>query len=84
MVDASHRVPPPDFATRLEELTSACRRSAAVRYHMTKGMGIPGPMVALMRFMPFWSKLEAARHRAAERRAPRARGPEPPPLDAWI
>lgn len=62
MVDASHRLPPPDFAMRLAELTGAGRRSAAVRYYMTKGMGIPAPIVALMRLTPFWSKLKAVAH----------------------
>jgi pimeloyl-ACP methyl ester carboxylesterase len=62
MVDASHGLPPPDFATRLMELTSAGRRGAAVRYYMTKGMGVPSAIVALMRFTPFWSKLKAVAH----------------------
>ncbi|HET7855764.1 MAG TPA: alpha/beta hydrolase [Gaiellaceae bacterium] len=62
MVDASHRLPPPDFAMRLAELTRAGRRSAAVRYYMRKGMGIPAPIVTLMRFTPFWSKLKAVAH----------------------
>jgi pimeloyl-ACP methyl ester carboxylesterase len=63
MVDASHRLPPADFAMRLVELTSAGQRGAAVRYYMTKGMGgVPGAIVALMRFTPFWSKLKAVAH----------------------
>ena len=62
MVDASHRLPPTDFATRLSELTAADRRSAAVKYYMTKGMGVPAPIVTLMRLTPFWSRLKAVAH----------------------
>lgn len=62
MVDDSGRLPPADFATRLDEMTASDRRSDAVRFYMTKGMGIPAPLVTLMRFSPFWSKLKATAH----------------------
>jgi pimeloyl-ACP methyl ester carboxylesterase len=62
MVDDSHALPPADFATRLDQLTAAERRSEAVKYFMTKGMGVPRVVVALMRVMPFWSKLKAVAH----------------------
>jgi pimeloyl-ACP methyl ester carboxylesterase len=62
MVKASHRLPPADFGARLDELVAADRRRDAVRYYMREGMGIPGIVVALMRFAPFWSKLEATAH----------------------
>ena len=38
------------------------RRSDATRLFMTKAMGIPGPIVRLMRFSPIWSKLTATAH----------------------
>jgi pimeloyl-ACP methyl ester carboxylesterase len=59
MVEPSKLVPPPDFAARLQELVDAGRRSAAVRFYMTKGMGVPSLFVTFMRFTPFWSKLKA-------------------------
>jgi pimeloyl-ACP methyl ester carboxylesterase len=62
VVDKSSRLPPPDFAERLDALVAADRRSAAVRYYMTKGMGIPPAIVGLMRLAPFWPKLKAVAH----------------------
>lgn len=62
MVDAEGHLPPADFAARLEELVVADRRSAAVRHYMTAGMGVPGPIVTLMRLSPFWKKLKAVAH----------------------
>jgi pimeloyl-ACP methyl ester carboxylesterase len=62
LVDASRPPLPQDFGARLQELTDAGRRGEAARYFMTKGMGIPRPIVALMRFAPFWKNLEATAH----------------------
>lgn len=62
MVDPTGHLPPPDFAQRLDELLGRDRRSPAVTYYMTRGMGIPRPIVALMRPMPFWKKLKAVAH----------------------
>lgn len=62
IVDDSHRLPPADFATTLSEMTASDRRGDATRYYMTKGMGVPRPIVTLMRFSPFWSKLKATAH----------------------
>jgi pimeloyl-ACP methyl ester carboxylesterase len=62
IVDKSGRLPPADFAEHLDALVAADRRSAAVRYYMTKGMGIPPAIVGLMRLAPFWSKLKAVAH----------------------
>jgi hypothetical protein len=62
MVDASHRLPPADFTRRLGELTACGRRGAAVHYYLAQGIGVPGVIVALMRFTPFWSKLKAVAH----------------------
>jgi Alpha/beta hydrolase family len=62
LVDDSRAPAPADFSERLEALLAAGRRSEAVRYYMTKGMGIPLPIVAAMRLAPFWSKLRAVAH----------------------
>jgi pimeloyl-ACP methyl ester carboxylesterase len=62
MVDTTGHLPPPDFAARLDALLRRDRRSAAVRYYLTAGMGAPGPIVALMRLLPVWKKLKAVAH----------------------
>jgi pimeloyl-ACP methyl ester carboxylesterase len=62
MVDPGGHLPPPDFEQRLRELLDRDDRSAAVRYYMTAGMGIPRPIVAAMRLAPFWKKLKAVAH----------------------
>jgi pimeloyl-ACP methyl ester carboxylesterase len=62
MVDRAGRLPPPDFAQRLDALVRSDRRSAAVTYYMTRGMGAPRPIVALMRLAPFWKRLKAVAH----------------------
>ncbi len=62
MVDDRQPLPPTDFAAQLDELTAAGRRGEATKLFMTKGMGVPGLIVTLMRFSPFWSKLKATAH----------------------
>jgi pimeloyl-ACP methyl ester carboxylesterase len=62
MVDAAGHLPPPDLPARLDALLRRDRRSAAVRYYMTAGMGVPAPIVALMRLSPFWKQLKAVAH----------------------
>jgi pimeloyl-ACP methyl ester carboxylesterase len=59
MVEPGEHLPPEDFAPRLQELVDEDRRGDAVRLYMTEGMGVPGAIVTLMRFSPFWSKLKA-------------------------
>jgi pimeloyl-ACP methyl ester carboxylesterase len=56
--------PPIDdaFVARIEELLAANRRSDAVRLFMSKGLGIPGLGVALMRFMPGWRAMVEMAH----------------------
>ena len=62
VVPGAKSVPPADFGQRLQELVHADRRSAAVHYFMTKGMGAPAPIVMLMRLAPFWKDLKAVAH----------------------
>ena len=55
--------PPDDFASRLNDLIAADRRSDAVRYFMTKAIKMPGIAVTMMRLVPpLWSKLKAMAH----------------------
>jgi pimeloyl-ACP methyl ester carboxylesterase len=60
VVGKGDRRPPVDLATHLAELVAAGRRGDAVKYAMTKGMGAPSFVIALLRTMPgVWSRLTA-------------------------
>ena len=62
VVDDTRPPVPPEFAERMRELVRAGRRGDAVRYFMRVGIGLPAPIVALMRLMPPWRKLKAVAH----------------------
>ncbi|MEO8129145.1 MAG: alpha/beta hydrolase [Bryobacteraceae bacterium] len=61
IVDDSRPPIPPDFMKRLNEALSTGRRGDAVKLFM-KLVGVPAIVVALMRFLPAWSKLKAVAH----------------------
>ena len=61
VVDDSHAPIPPDFLSRLTAAVAEDRRGDAVRMFL-KLVGLPAPFVALMRFLPVWSKLTAVAH----------------------
>lgn len=48
--------------TRLRELVAAGKRSGAVAYFMADMVGMPRPLVLVMRCMPFWSQLKRNAH----------------------
>jgi pimeloyl-ACP methyl ester carboxylesterase len=54
--------PTRDYGERLRELVAAGDRSGAVRHFMRNSIGIPAPVVALMRLMPMWKRLKATAH----------------------
>jgi pimeloyl-ACP methyl ester carboxylesterase len=59
-VDESIPLPPKDLTARLERLLAADRRGDMVKLFMTKGMGVPGFVVGMMRLMPgLWKRLKA-------------------------
>ncbi|MBF8189272.1 alpha/beta hydrolase [Nonomuraea sp. K274] len=62
IVDDTRPAIPADYVRRMDELVAADRRAEAVRYFMGTGVGLPGFVVAMMRFMPAWSKLKATAH----------------------
>jgi pimeloyl-ACP methyl ester carboxylesterase len=62
VVDDSRAPIPDDYADELSRLVAEDRRADAVRYFMRRGVGLPAPMVALMRFMPAWSTLKSLAH----------------------
>jgi pimeloyl-ACP methyl ester carboxylesterase len=61
IVDDSRPAVPADIVPQLERLLAADRRGDAVRLFMRQ-VGVPGIVVALMRFLPAWSKLTAVAH----------------------
>jgi pimeloyl-ACP methyl ester carboxylesterase len=61
IVDDSRPPAAADYVDQLTALLSADRRGDAVRLFM-RHVGMPGPLVALMRFMPAWGKLKRVAH----------------------
>jgi pimeloyl-ACP methyl ester carboxylesterase len=62
IVDDTRAPFPPDYTARLSELIAAGRRTEAVKYFMTTGIGMPRILVSLMRLSPVWSKVRAVAH----------------------
>jgi pimeloyl-ACP methyl ester carboxylesterase len=62
MVTPEAERPTPDYGERLDELVAAGDRSGAVKHFMRNAIGIPAPMVAVMRLMPMWKGLKATAH----------------------
>jgi pimeloyl-ACP methyl ester carboxylesterase len=60
-VDDSRTPIPQDFVPRLDQAVANNQRAEAVRMFM-KLVGVPAVFIALMRFMPAWSKLTAVAH----------------------
>jgi pimeloyl-ACP methyl ester carboxylesterase len=59
VVDDSRPPVPDDYLERLEKLVASDRRGEAIRLFMREGVRVPAVFVAMMRFMPAWSKLKA-------------------------
>jgi pimeloyl-ACP methyl ester carboxylesterase len=62
VVDHSRAPIPAGYVTELGRLVAEDRRGDAVRYFMRRGVGLPAPVVAMMRFMPAWSTLKRLAH----------------------
>lgn len=63
VVDANDPRPPADLADRLTEMLAADRSAEAVRYFMTKAIGMPAVFVNMMRLVPkMWSQLKGMAH----------------------
>ena len=62
VVDDSRPPIPSNWAGRLSEMAATDCRADAVRYFMRDCIGVPRPVVAVMRFMPAWPKLKAVAH----------------------
>lgn len=53
-----HR-PPPDHTEQLTKLIAAARLSEAIKYYLTKVIGMPAIIPAIMQLLPVWSKMKA-------------------------
>jgi pimeloyl-ACP methyl ester carboxylesterase len=62
MVTPGHSRPTPDYGERLDALVAAGDRDGAVRHFMRNAVGVPAPIVAVMRLMPMWKGLRATAH----------------------
>jgi pimeloyl-ACP methyl ester carboxylesterase len=62
VVDDTRPPIPSNWAAHLAELAATDQRADAVRYFLRDCVGVPRPVVALMRFMPAWPKLKAVAH----------------------
>lgn len=62
VVDRSRPLPPADLADRLRDLVARGRRDRAVRLFLRRGVGMPAPVVALMRYRSVWPHMTAAAH----------------------
>lgn len=62
VVDQSRKLAGADYAERMDRLLAEGRRGDAVRQFMREGVGLPGIMVAMMRFIPAWKKLTGIAH----------------------
>ncbi|WP_426241488.1 alpha/beta fold hydrolase [Nocardioides sp. LHG3406-4] len=61
IVDDTHVPHDPDLGERSRALVEGGRPGDAVRLFM-RTVGVPGPMLALMRLLPVWKKLTGAAH----------------------
>jgi len=59
MVGNPKDAPDPDYEQKMNELIARGKRDEAVKYFM-RTVGVPGPLVLVMRFMPFWKDAVAA------------------------
>jgi pimeloyl-ACP methyl ester carboxylesterase len=62
VVDDTRPPAPADFQAQIDKLLASDRRGDAVRLFMTQGVRVPAVFVAMMRFMPAWSKLKGLAH----------------------
>src|SRR5215207_7139059 len=61
IVDDTRPPAPDDYVEQLNTLVASNRRADAVRLFM-RHVGMPAPLVSLMRFMPAWRKLKRVAH----------------------
>jgi pimeloyl-ACP methyl ester carboxylesterase len=62
MVQPGRKHPTPDYGTRIDELVAKDDRGGLVKHFMRNAIGMPAPLVALMRLMPMHKDLKANAH----------------------
>lgn len=62
IVDNSRKPVPLDYLAKLKSLVASDRRGAAIKLFMRKGVGLPAIVVAMMQFMPGWSRMKSIAH----------------------
>jgi len=62
IVDGSRALLPTDYSATMDALLASGKRGAAIKHFLGKGVGVPGPIVAMMPLMPGWSKMKAVAH----------------------
>ncbi|TDO45683.1 pimeloyl-ACP methyl ester carboxylesterase [Kribbella sp. VKM Ac-2527] len=62
VVDDSRKPIPRTWVADLQQLVDAGRRGDAVKYFMTKGIGLPGVVVLMMKLMPAWKPMKELAH----------------------
>jgi pimeloyl-ACP methyl ester carboxylesterase len=62
MVQPGLKRPTRDYGERIEELVAAGDRNGLVKHFMRNAIGIPAPIVALMRLSPMWKGLRSTAH----------------------
>ncbi|GAB3823257.1 alpha/beta fold hydrolase [Kribbella italica] len=62
VVDTTRKPIPPTWTDDLRSLVDADRRSDAVKYFLTKGVGLPGPAVTMMKLLPAWKPMTELAH----------------------
>jgi pimeloyl-ACP methyl ester carboxylesterase len=62
MVQPGLQRPTRDYGERIEELVAAGDRDGLVRHFMRNAVGIPAPVVMLMRLSPMWKGLRSTAH----------------------
>jgi pimeloyl-ACP methyl ester carboxylesterase len=62
MVDPNDKMPSSNYGPRLDELVADGNRNGAVTHFMHNAMGMPTPLVSVMRLMPGWKLMVANAH----------------------
>lgn len=62
IVDATREPAPADFLAQFERLIAKDRRADALKLFLGPGVGVPAPVIAMMRLTPAWKGLKAVAH----------------------
>jgi len=65
VVDSTRKPVPADYPEKVEAAVKAGKPGVAIKAFMTEAVGIPAPMVLMMRLMPVWSRMKRIAHTLA-------------------